>query len=69
MTIHYKRKTVKVEERTFPASAPPPHPRGVMGSANGLCIAPLLVGFFHPARLRLAILIISASSAVVLLFR
>lgn len=39
------------------------------GVITGLCVAPLLAGFFHPARLRAAILIISASSAVVLLFR
>jgi uncharacterized protein len=39
------------------------------GVITGLCVAPLLVGFFHPARLRVAILIISASSAVVLLLR
>jgi uncharacterized membrane protein YfcA len=39
------------------------------GVVTGLCVAPLLAGFFNPDRLRVAILIISASSAVVLLLR
>jgi len=39
------------------------------GVVAGLCVAPLLVGFFNPARLRVAILSISAASAVVLLLR
>jgi hypothetical protein len=39
------------------------------GVVAGLCVAPLLAGFVNPARLRLAILSISAASAVVLLWR
>ena len=39
------------------------------GVVAGLCVAPLLVGFLHPARLRVAILSISAASAVLLLLR
>jgi uncharacterized membrane protein YfcA len=37
------------------------------GVVAGLCVAPLLAGFFNPTRLRVAILSLSASSAVVLL--
>jgi uncharacterized membrane protein YfcA len=39
------------------------------GVVIGLCVAPLLAGFVNPARLRVAILSISAASAVVLLVR
>jgi uncharacterized membrane protein YfcA len=39
------------------------------GGVAGLCVAPLLAGFVNPARLRVAILSISAASAVVLLWR
>jgi len=39
------------------------------GVVTGLCVAPLLMGFVNPARLRLAILSISAASALVLLLR
>ena len=39
------------------------------GVVTGLCVAPLLTGCVNPTRLRVAILIISASSAVVLLLR
>ncbi|MGE3541572.1 MAG: TSUP family transporter [Candidatus Tectimicrobiota bacterium] len=39
------------------------------GVVTGLSVAPLLTGYLHPRRLRLAILLISASSAVVLLLR
>jgi uncharacterized membrane protein YfcA len=39
------------------------------GVVAGLCVAPLLTGFVNPARLRVAILSISAASAVVLLWR
>ena len=39
------------------------------GVVTGLCVAPLLAEFLHPARLRGAILSISAASAVLLLLR
>ena len=39
------------------------------GVVAGLCVAPLLAGFVNPRRLRVAILSISASSAIVLLLR
>ena len=39
------------------------------GVVAGLCVAPLLAEFLNPARLRVALLSISASSAVVLLWR
>ena len=39
------------------------------GVVAGLCVAPLLAGFVNPARLRVAILSISAASAVFLLLR
>jgi len=39
------------------------------GVVAGLCVAPLLAGFLNPTRLRVAILSISALSAVVLLWR
>jgi uncharacterized membrane protein YfcA len=39
------------------------------GVVAGLCVAPLLAGFLNPVRLRLAILSVSASSAVFLLLR
>jgi uncharacterized membrane protein YfcA len=39
------------------------------GVIAGLCVAPLLTGFVNPARLRVALLGISAASAIVLLVR
>ena len=39
------------------------------GVIAGLCVAPLLTGFLHPARLRLAILSIAGVSAILLLLR